>query len=223
MARKKKKIAPKKNSTSKRATKRGSKPKRRTTKAKKAVVRRPRKNLPRAKATTRRKRKTHAITRKTTRAKISTNGSKSFYITREKIKYKRSRTVTQKKRKYHVTGIEKEFENFYRSNKRKGKSFIARMQITITAHGKKMKQWVSLPRKYLPDAGEAKDYILRGLDSDLKKLLRQYEVETAASNIAVSELQFEVKRGIPIALPSRTNQNTAKMRKKWGRQRKPSA
>lgn len=218
MRRKTKKITPK--------GKRGrgvKRAKRRVTPKKKTSLRRTRKNLPRAKTTHRRKRKASAVTRKTTRAKISTTGSKSFYITREKIKYRRSRSVTQKKRKYHVTGVEKEFEKFYRKHRRKGKSFIGRMQITINAHGKKMKQWVSLPRKYLADAGEAKNYILRGLEDDLRKLLRQYEIDRAASSISVSEVQFEVKRGNSIALPSRTNQNTARARKKWGRQSKPPA
>lgn len=228
MARKKKKIALKKVISRKRArkpkkVKRDGRSKKRTPHKPKVTLRRSRKNLPRPKITTRRKRSTKTTARTTYRAKISPVGAKSFYITRTKIKYRRSRTVTKKKRKYHVTGIEKEFENFYQKNRRKGKSFIGRMQITITAHGKKIKQWVSLPRQFLVDSNAAKEYIMRGLDNDLRKLLRQYELETAASNISVSQLQFEVKRGKPVAIPFSSNQNTARARKKWGPQRKPPA
>lgn len=219
MARKKKIVAPKRKRavSVKRAEKRAA--------SKRKVVKRgSRKNLSRPKTTRSRKRKASSVTRTTSRAKISSPGAKPFYITRTKIKYKRGRTVTKKKRKYHVTGIEKEFENFYQAHRRKGKSYIGRLKLSITVRGKRIKQWVSIPRRFLPDKNSAKDYILRGLDDDLKKLLRKYEIETAAANISVSEIQFEVKRGVPISeIPASSNQNTARARKKWGRQRKPPA
>lgn len=219
MARKKKKVAPKRKRAL--SVKRGKK---RATRKPKTSKRGSRKNISRIRVTRRRKRTTSKASRKTTRAKISSPGAKPFYITREKIKYQRSRTVTQKKRKYHVTGIEKEFENFYRKHKRKGKSFIGRLRITINSNGKKVKQWVSIPRRFLPDEKSAKEYLMRGLTDDLKKLLRKYEIERHAQDIRVQEIQFEVKSGKPISeIPSYSNQNTAKARKKWGRQRKPPA
>lgn len=190
----------------------------------KAIKRRPRKSVSRNKITSSSKRKTRTVTRTQTRTKISSPGAKPFYITREKIEYKRSRTLTKKKRKYHVSGFDKEFTKFYLKHRRKGKSFIGRMKLSINVRGKRVTQWVSTPRRFFVDKNDALAYIKRGLDDDLKNLLRKYDIQTLASNILLKAIQFEVKRGEAInEVPASSNQNTAKNRKKWGRQRKPPA
>lgn len=113
-----------------------------------------------------------------------------------KTKFKLTKATKKSFRKYHEKRIEKEMVAFVKDSRRFrwGNKYIFQTKVSINVRGKRLKQYISLPRRKISSLRSAKKYAKQYLDRILK-LCDQYMKRGGFKSITIKGIRGEaVKR-----------------------------